>query len=206
MALILNLPEELLNIISTCNYNINLGAQENSACNMRLVCWQFYKAIDFMTIKIHRFNQVLFSIKNKRTLANEYILCKTPRDYCEYYRNIIKYCVNSNCKRDSGFTEGSFYIKGLIINQRQNYMRGVTYFYYPQELIEDHDYINDPYGTNFEYPHRFKQCLNGPCIKQVIPYCTSCMHKFCYIEKRSDGLATPFGDDYGIQGLEIPNH
>jgi len=205
MALILNLPAELLNIIST-SYNTEEQYYSKYVCNMRLVCRQFYKAINLMTIKIHRFNQVLFSIKNKRCLATEFALCKNNRDYCEYYRNIIKYCVNNNCKRDSAFTEGSLYIKGLIINQRQNYMLGMTYFYYPQELMEEHDYINDPYGTNFEYPHRLRQCLNGPYIKQVMPYCTSCMHKFCYIEKRSDRLATPFGDDYSIQGLEIPNH
>ena len=70
---------------------------------------------------------------------------------------------------------------------------GLTTFYYPHELMEGHDYIEDPYGPNYEAMYRIRQCENGPQVRRNIPYCIPCMIKYVNFGEREDGLEVPFG-------------
>lgn len=196
------LPDEIINIIVNY-YNIkqrinvlvddyvsNISDISNIS-NLRFVCSKFKKAFNFMIQKILRLDYMMYLLKKHRSFSSELSLCTNSIDYYNYYNNITKYCVNNDCCYQNAKIIG---YKGLIVLKRKNYMAGILRFYYPKELELPHDDDNDPYGTNFEYMFRRRQCLDGPKIKRLIPYCLDCMHKFGYIERRSDGQLTPYGD------------
>ena len=81
-----------------------------------------------------------------------------------------------------------------------NYCLGMMYFYYPPqyELEPPHDEENDPYGINYEYVIRQRQCAKAQYHKQYIHYCEDCMIEFDILYKRADGLETPFGYKNGV--------
>ena len=159
------LPKELIHTILNFN-KLNVSYR----CILRLVCKDFYNNINFISIKIDKFNKVISNITNDFTINSDYGMSKRTSDY---FKNIndLRFCVNHDC---------SCY--------NRKYMMKIVYFYYPKNLIEDE------YDANYIHYLRLTQCMSAPYIKRFIPYCKECMHKFCYIEKRSDGENMPYGN------------
>ena len=75
---------------------------------------------------------------------------------------------------------------------------GLTTFYWPKELTEPHDSLNDPYGPNFECTIRMGQCERGPSVTRVVPYCMYCMNKYMNFGTREDGLEVPQANTCGF--------
>lgn len=103
-------------------------------------------------------------------------------------------CINGSC--------GS---RCQVVGRVEDVVMGCTMFYYPEELLEAHDYEGDPYGPNFEYRHRMRACQNavenGRFVKRYIPYCENCMLKCVNFGSRDDGLQVPYNNFKGYDNL-----
>ena len=70
---------------------------------------------------------------------------------------------------------------------------GRTCFYYPKNLIKNHDFINNPNEPNIEKIKRYRQCKSGPYICRMIPYCYDCTSKYVnYGKIDDDEYSVPF--------------
>lgn len=209
MSMLCSLPGEIFDIIINY-YNIKHKQptselfHHNKIISLRLVCKQFKNTFNFMIQKIMRLDRTIYLFNKKLSFSTMLSLCTNSTyhyGHYNYYKNIIKYCVNNNCCYKNAKISNH---KGFVVLKRKNHMAGMLHFYYPKDLELPHDDENDPYGTNHEYRFRLGQCLDGPRIKRFIPYCFACMHKFCYIERRSDGQLTPYGDSDCCSLFELP--
>ena len=82
---------------------------------------------------------------------------------------------------------------------------GLTTFYYPEDLLEPHDYEGDPYGPNYEFPHRVRICRGSPSVTRHIPYCEHCMVEYVNFGSREDELEVPY-DGGGLNGAHGINN
>lgn len=188
-----NLPKELLSYIIDQTkidnkINIKMNDKINTIKEYRKICKSFKLAINFMTIKIYKFNILFDNILKQDTEAIKRDKCITKDDFINY-RDNIKVCTNFNC---------------LSIIQPYNFfgrtmynpaMLGMTYFFYPKILTKKHDFnVNEFDSPNFEYLQRLNQCRKAKKYRHFIPYCIECMYKYYNLEIRPDGQQVPIGD------------
>ena len=134
---------------------------------------QLHKAIHFMEVKL---------------------LCMSHKIFHRSQRPHI--CINVDCDIWQQMRCGCRY--GCTKCTKTTAM-GLTTFYYPEDLLEPHDYEGDPYGPNYEFPHRVRICRESPSVRRYIPYCQDCMIQYVNFGSREDELEVPY-DGGGLNG------
>lgn len=165
------LPRDVLLII-VANFIL---ASDN--LSVRQICVGFWKACPFMSFKILSMTDKIDTVCHLNTES----------------------CINANCYWRCIQTVAV----GRYLDECKRFCLrlGTTTFYYPEELMEPHDYEGDPYGPNFEYPHRLRACRDSKCVKRYIPYCQRCTIDFVNFGMRDDDLEIPFDTVNGINNL-----
>jgi len=140
----------------------------------RLVNTTFHKTVGFMKLR-------------KRLISDAFTRNQVRQSY-QLGKHRCK-CINAECEfLWSAPTQ--LYTPNAI---------GLTTFYYPEDLLEPHDYDGDPYGPNYEFPIRARICRESPSVIRHIPYCEQCMIEYVNFGSREDELEVPY-DGGGVNG------
>ena len=140
----------------------------DTKCNLRLVSNEFSRIINFMEIKISRFNDEFTYLNNRISEIDMQRMCKTKRDW-DIYFSAIEYCANHDCNNKYSFWQyytqvvqygDYFFDKGERFYHRKTPALGLTWFWYKQSL--------------------YKQ--RSIKIKRHIPYCIECMKLYCNLD------------------------
>jgi hypothetical protein len=153
----------------------------------------FQGASNMVKLKIAYLNGKIILLNPTKGISLQLSSRLTINDYTPK-----KNCINANC----GWWNPTN--AGLSQNRKatfKNKLLGPTTFYWPIDLCDQHDYDNDPYGINFEYSIRQKQCHNARCFTRYIPYCEMCMRMYVNIGERNDHNEVPFISSEGINNL-----
>mgnify|MGYP001164296425 CR=1 FL=1 len=165
------LPQEIIIcIFHLCN--------ARSLIQLKIVCQEYSKAITTFMIQ-------------RKLFANKYHYLLRLNNLKDNSNISLHKCVNHACVNR---VETRVQNKTTIALMT---CMGLFYFYYPDELQEPHDVINDPYGLILYNPIRISQCRKAPHHKQFIHYCEDCMVDNLVLYERKDKLETPYGNKDG---------
>lgn len=171
------LPVEIIEIISSKFITI---ADKISARQVNIILWT---VIHFMDIKISCMNDKI-KTNYHQNVDPIYLINYWEKKKLKLID--LGACINSDC---------------IYYRQWDGERMGMTEFYYPVEIIQSHDHDGDPYGPNYEYPHRERACQESKCTHRYIPYCQKCMVEFVNFGYRDDGLEVPYENINGLNNL-----
>lgn len=170
----------------------NILNEKNDKLNMTRINKNIStQLINNIKTKISIIDKLLTDINFKYKL-NEHFndnVYGTLYTYTNLYLCSNNECINKNSKNSK------IPFSRMIFSRM---MLGRTCFYYPKNLIKNHDYVKYPNLPNIEKIKRYRQCKNGKCVYRMIPYCYDCTIKYVNYGKIDDNkYSVPFSTKNG---------
>jgi len=155
----------------------------------------------FIQDKLHKKNDKLNMTRINKNISKQLLNnIKTKISIIDKLLTDInfKYKLNDHFNNSVLYTKNNLCINSECINTKNKLpfnksLLGRTCFYYPKNLIKNHDFINNLNQPNIEKIIRYRQCKSGPYVCRMIPYCYNCTSKYVnYGKINDDEYSVPF--------------